>query len=371
MKKIFLTMLLACSLTVSPVAAYNVDWNDAPYIGNKLEFYEYMTYCEENLQTIIPMILSDGFQFDWNNRWLFAPVQWKNYEVVKRDGNDTYLVVEIENYPGTRISEAYLRDDTSFLTPDELEIYDAVLEALNDVSPNDFDDEYFQELFLVKFLDEWVSYTTADYSTANQNMPRFVTAVGAFLDRKANCQGYSDAFYMLGNMWGFEVKRVVGYTDGGGLHMWNTITFDDGRTYFVDVTWEDNQIQFTEAGETGNNIYFNAPVEIMKATHTWDESLTGRVVKNFDDRYFYVRTGHFCETCYEACYNIAQDIVNGEKLVYAMAPYDPDYANQKADTDFLYNKILREKFGWNGIFQLYIKHVGNYLFFIADGSSNY
>lgn len=259
MKKFFLMALLAWSMVISTAFAAEIDWDEVPEINNKVEFHDYIVECEEDLKTVIPVILTDGFRFDWNNNWLMAPVQWKNYTVVKDDGDTCYLILEIENYPGTRISEAYLRDDTSFLTADELEVYYAVTEALMDFSDENIEDEYDEELFLCKFLDNWVSYKTADYSLVNgRKMPRFVTAIGAFLDNKANCQGYSDAFYMLGNMYGFEVGRIVGTTNGGGLHMWNTITFKDGKTYMVDVTWEDAEINFNKVGKVGDNIYFNA-----------------------------------------------------------------------------------------------------------------
>lgn len=372
MKKFFLMALLAWSMVISTAFAAEIDWDEVPEINNKVEFHDYIVECEEDLQTVIPVILTDGFRFDWNNNWLMAPVQWKNYTVVKDDGETCYLILEIENYPGTRISEAYLRDDTSFLTADELEVYYAVTEALMDFSDENIEDEYDEELFLCKFLDNWVSYKTADYSLVNgRKMPRFVTAIGAFLDNKANCQGYSDAFYMLGNMYGFEVGRIVGTTNGGGLHMWNTITFKDGKTYMVDVTWEDAEINFNKVGKVGDNIYFNAPVEIMAATHKWDTELTPKVVRKIDGRYYYAHTGNKYTSANEALQGIAYDIAHGGKLIYAMAPYDANYSNQKADTDYLYDKILVGQYNWRGNMQLLVKHVGNYLFFIADGSSNY
>jgi len=74
------------------------------------------------------------------------------------------------------------------------------------------------------------TYVSGDMS----NQPRFVTAIGALLDGKANCQGYSDAFYMLGR---------IGGTANGGLHEWNTITYGDRKTYFIDVTAGDDAIQ--------------------------------------------------------------------------------------------------------------------------------
>ncbi len=88
------------------------------------------------------------------------------------------------------------------------------------------------------------TYVSGDMS----NQPRFVTAIGALLDGKANCQGYSDAFYMLGR---------IGGTANGGLHEWNTITYGDEKTYLIDVTAGDDAIQKNDGGKKFVYIYFN------------------------------------------------------------------------------------------------------------------
>lgn len=109
----------------------------------------------------------------------------------------------------------------------------------------------------------------------------------------------------------------------------------------------------------------------MAATHKWDTELTPKVVRKIDGRYYYAHTGNKYTSANEALQGIAYDIAHGGKLIYAMAPYDANYSNQKADTDYLYDKILVGQYNWRGNMQLLVKHVGNYLFFIADGSSNY
>ena len=66
------------------------------------------------------------------------------------------------------------------------------------------------------------------------------TAIGALIDGYAQCQGFTDAFYMLGRMCGLNVGRIGGTKDNGKiLHAWNWITFSDGKSYCVDVTLDD------------------------------------------------------------------------------------------------------------------------------------
>ena len=67
--------------------------------------------------------------------------------------------------------------------------------------------------------------------------PRYISIVGALLDKKANCQGYSDAFYTLASMAGFTVSRMNVETPDD-LHVTNTISLN-GRWYVVDVTFDD------------------------------------------------------------------------------------------------------------------------------------
>ena len=63
------------------------------------------------------------------------------------------------------------------------------------------------------------------------------------IDGKANCQGYTDTFYMLGTMAGFKMDRLYGNSTNSngskGGHVWNTIDFGDNIAYSVDVTWDD------------------------------------------------------------------------------------------------------------------------------------
>ena len=75
---------------------------------------------------------------------------------------------------------------------------------------------------------------------------------------------------MLGRMMGWNVGRMSG-TAGGGGHAWNWIEIN-GKKYFVDATWDDNSIKNGDVTYNGF-VYFNAPVEIMKDTHSWDWSL--------------------------------------------------------------------------------------------------
>ena len=80
------------------------------------------------------------------------------------------------------------------------------------------------------YLVENVKY---DYSLSDSSY----TAYGAFVKRKAVCQGYSFAYYEILVQLNIPCNVWIG-TTSQGLHAWNFITIND-RGYFVDVTWDD------------------------------------------------------------------------------------------------------------------------------------
>lgn len=67
--------------------------------------------------------------------------------------------------------------------------------------------------------------------------------VGAFLDRRAVCEGIAKAFKLLCNEFGMKCIVVLGKADKKGVftedsyHAWNLVKVDN-ESYYVDVTWD-------------------------------------------------------------------------------------------------------------------------------------
>jgi hypothetical protein len=127
---------------------------------------------------------------------------------------------------------------------------------------------------------------------------RQITCIGALLDGKANCQGYTDAFYLLGNMAGFNVCRMFGRDEKEG-HCWNGIMLD-GKLYIVDVTFGDWDNIGTKAK---GYIQFNCAYDPETYTIDGGEHLFPDLVMENDlSRTYYAATDSIFTSVDEAAY---------------------------------------------------------------------
>lgn len=139
-------------------------------------------------------------------------------------------------YPGERILYALRTGDDTVLSEEEKEAKAVALELVAEAENSD---TMKTQLYLYNWLCEHIQYDSPDMNVDHDSYMKLrqLTCVGALVDGKANCQGYTDAFYLLGNMAGFDVRRISG-TGEGEDHSWNGILLD-GKTYIVDVTFGD------------------------------------------------------------------------------------------------------------------------------------
>lgn len=152
--------------------------------------------------------------------------------------NDKLVTIMVtEYYAADKILDAWQNQTTEFLSEEERQVLDLALELIKQAS-----EETDSNLALEKWLHDWlcqkVVYESPDMDVKVRDyiQLRELNCIGAMLDGRANCQGYTDAFYLLGNLAGFEVRRLLG--NAGGGHIWNMIRMED-QWYIVDVTFDD------------------------------------------------------------------------------------------------------------------------------------
>lgn len=115
------------------------------------------------------------------------------------------------------------------------------------------------------------------------NSSRADTAVGALLHGAADCDGYADAFYLVGGLAGLDIRYQYGISSGydleenkivTGSHMWNLLKLD-GSWRVVDVCWAD--------GENGiDYTWFNIGKDRASRSRTWQEALTVPLLETTD-----------------------------------------------------------------------------------------
>ena len=345
-----------------------IDWSRAPRFDNFDALVEYLNNCKKNLQTYQPVLCVNGFKPDSNKIPNTRPIwslSWTDY------GNGRILY-QITNYPGERVAYAYTHGDTSFLSAEEKRLYDTAVKIVNDAK-NFSSDLLYQELYIHDRITDKATYYTQN---PQPKLARFQTATGALLDGKANCQGYSDAFYMLATMCGISADKVCG--DANGSHVWNSVSFNNG-SYFVDVTWNDEKCKFDNMAYD-YYIYFNAPTNVIGSDHQW---YTAHVPKNLqsapDGRNFYHSIayqnsngryfGAWSKTAEDALGHIAYRIANqGYALSWVEAPYTEKYTNVDNAINYTLNQLSNR--GWYGQIYMNVQWRGNYMYFTAKAIPN-
>ncbi len=196
-------------------------------------------------------------------------------------GND--YTIELMEFPGDRIVDAFFSGDNSALNDDEKLALNRALELVA-AADQESENDYEFELYLHNYLASTITYYSPFLDVPDPNdPPRHLTAIGGLLDGSANCQGYSDSFYVLASIAGFKVGRMSAVDNNGEGHMLNTI-FLNGKWYVVDVTFDD--VLFGDEDETTHRL-FNAG-EDMCDEYSWiPEYEYNQIAENSDELYYY------------------------------------------------------------------------------------
>jgi len=229
-----------------PPAIYSVD-----------ELGKYLNTCkdEDKLKVSFFYKGEDEFTAEMIARMISA--SYINYTNL----GDLYTIT-ITEYPGDHIVDAYFKKDDSALNADEKKAMEKAIEMVSTAKSKAADD-FELELLIYDMLAEHITYFhEEDYYDDPDNPPRNFTVIGALLDGKANCQGYTDAFYTLASIAGFTVSRMNVETKDD-FHCLNTILLN-GSWYVVDVTFDDNE-------DGGPTMYylFNAGLDQINE-YTWE-----------------------------------------------------------------------------------------------------
>lgn len=169
---------------------------------------------------------------------------------------------EIEYRKAVRILNAHRSGDTSGLTDRERQTLDEAKRIVSSAPAGILE----RERFLHDTLCTRITYQTDDESYNEKDQ-----AIGALLNGKADCDGYSEAFYLLSNLAGIPARFQHGDTlaksdaDKDITHMWNQV-FINGAWLMIDVTWDDNDDE-----SVCSYFFYNVGSERLGVTHLWNE----------------------------------------------------------------------------------------------------
>ncbi len=107
----------------------------------------------------------------------------------------------------------------------------------------------------LKAINKYVS-TTIKYSNKKNKPFNTHTAYGAFVKKKAVCDGYSKAFKALCDYYKIPCLLEIGYVYKSTGHAWNIVKLK-GKWYYVDSTWN----------KSSKNRFFLAGSKLFNKTH--------------------------------------------------------------------------------------------------------
>ena len=176
-----------------------------------------------------------GFDLDdslWNLLYALPEVFALSYGTA-RNGDDLCVRLGFVFRDGFRLEKAYRSGDLSALTEEERSALRAALEIALEAGKKQTDAEKLRALCALLCA-------RIRFALPGDGRGREKSCLGALNGGTANCQGYSDAFYLAASLMGFE----AGYQNGtvrstGEVHTWNTLTLN-GKKGYTDLTWMDH-----------------------------------------------------------------------------------------------------------------------------------
>lgn len=228
------------------------------------------------------------------------------YIYYNQDGNLYH--VTITEYPGDRMVDAWQSSDRSGLNPAEVQTLDYAIDLVRYWTAYT-SDPWELELLIHDYLSEHILYMEGNINFSDpNNVPRELSAVGALLDGRANCQGYVDAFYLLGTIAGLWVDRMY-VKEPAGYHVVNTVNLD-GQWYIVDVTFDDMDDE-----SVLSHYLFNVGKDRVRE-YSWAPEMEYRPIAwATDSAFYYARQGTMFYDEQSAAAYVAQNW-NGEDACF-------------------------------------------------------
>lgn len=259
---------------------------------------EFAFHCSEELYSILS-----------RNDFAYLHAVESNCGIYLRDMNYSdekrmLTYTNIEYYPGYYIAQSLKLGETWRISGRLLTLYKEARQILQDVKARCGSDRLALQSGLQEAIMSRVEYLKG-FSDGDQD-----TAYGALLNGRCECDGYADAFYLLADIAGFNVRFQQGkdITDGES-HLWNVIEHD-GMWFFTDLTWCDSTNDF-------HHLYSNIGKDVAAQGYVWVEECSLVPLQAYTSRnyYFYLRENVYFQDHQEAASYVNRQLRAGSSRV--------------------------------------------------------
>lgn len=236
----------------------SVNWAEVPYFEESEQLGLYLEQELQQCRKQIPVITRRGCRVldleVYHSSHGLIDGRYQICEMTRDGVKLKFVVYDVDYATGDLCLYAQRTGDSSVLEERDLAAYEEAKRFLAEELDTSAD-PIAQEKQIHDYICEKTLYIAESPDIFGHADHR--TAAGVLLDGRANCMGYSDAFYLLASMAGFTVQK-----DHNEDHMWNLIAFEDGL-HLVDLTWDDDGIQFQDGTQMTHYLYFNAGMDIV------------------------------------------------------------------------------------------------------------
>lgn len=153
------------------------------------------------------------------------PMVQRSSRRVWRERGGHAVTMTLHYRDGVRLADAWRRGDIACLTAEER----LALLTAQEIARTQADLQA-----MAAQLARQVSYENPRRGSARYG--RIVSGITALNEGRANCQGISDAIYLIGTVAGYAMGYQQGHNPQGE-HLWNTVALN-GACYALDVTAE-------------------------------------------------------------------------------------------------------------------------------------
>ncbi|MBQ8555852.1 MAG: transglutaminase domain-containing protein [Clostridia bacterium] len=169
-------------------------------------------------------------------------VQGRQMQIVRSRGGRCELRLTLHYREGVRMLDAWRNGRTHLLTPEEQSALTAACAVACDAAE---DDAAGRTRRVYGVVCQMLRY--ANTAPGRVGYEKLVGAAGALGGGYANCQGFSDAFFLIGSIAGLTVRHVSGWR-GCVQHMWNAV-YIGGEWRYADASRGSRLLR--EGGDAG------------------------------------------------------------------------------------------------------------------------